>query len=89
MPIVFGGAPVINTLVAMLLHPPQGGIKTLPLPFLLGCVLAATGAFMVAKYAPSNTGGPAKPAAGVISPLFPRADLPTLIKYGSSSAPRG
>ena len=27
MPIVFGGAPVINTLVAMLLHPPQGGIS--------------------------------------------------------------
>ncbi|MDH4372716.1 MAG: hypothetical protein RLZZ582_2645 [Verrucomicrobiota bacterium] len=73
MPIVFGGAPVINTLVAMLLHPPQGGLKALPLPFLLGCVLAATGAFMVAKYAPSNTGGPAKPAAGVVAPSAPSA----------------
>lgn len=62
MPIVFGGAPVINTLTAMLLHPPAGGLRALPLPFLLGCVLAATGAFMVAKYAPSNTGGAAKPA---------------------------
>ena len=26
-------------------------------------VLAAVGAFMVAKFAPTNTGGPAKPAA--------------------------
>lgn len=68
MPIVFGGAPVVNTLVAMLLHPPTGGLKSLPLPFLFGCVLAATGAFMVAKYAPSNTGGGAKPAAAQAAP---------------------
>lgn len=63
MPIVFGGAPVINTLTAMLLHPPTGGLKGIPLPFVLGCVLAAAGAFMVAKYAPSNTGGGTQPAA--------------------------
>src|SRR5437868_11979051 len=25
MPIVFGGAPIVNTVVAMLLHPPEGG----------------------------------------------------------------
>jgi len=68
MPIVFAGAPVINTLVAMLLHPPQGGVKALPVPFLLGCVMAAVGAFLVAKYAPSNTGGPAKPAAPAVAP---------------------
>ena len=68
MPIVFGGAPIINTIVAMLLHPPQGGLRALPVPFLLGCVLAAGGAFMVAKYAPSNTGGAAKPAAHAAAP---------------------
>jgi len=62
MPIVFAGAPVINTITAMVVHPPEGGWSKLPLPFILGCVLAATGAFMVAKYAPSNTGG-AKPGA--------------------------
>lgn len=62
MPIVFGGAPIVNTLVAMLLHPPQGGLKALPLPFLIGIVLAATGGFLVAKFAPTNTGGAAKPA---------------------------
>lgn len=63
MPIVFAGAPIVNTVTAMAIHPPAGGYKSLPLPFILGCVLAAVGAFMVAKYAPSNTGGPTKPAA--------------------------
>jgi hypothetical protein len=67
MPIVFGGAPIINTITAMLLHPPEGGIKALPLPFVLGCILAATGAVMVAKYAPSNTGG-VKPGAAAAKP---------------------
>ncbi len=68
MPIVFGGAPIVNTVVAMGLHPPEGGIKGLPIPFLLGCVLAATGAFLVAKYAPSNVGAPAKPTTSQTAP---------------------
>jgi hypothetical protein len=53
---------VINAITAMLLHPPEGGLKALPLPFILGCLMAAAGAVMVAKYSPSNTGG-AKPGA--------------------------
>jgi hypothetical protein len=63
MPIVFGGAPIVNAVVAMLVHPPAGGFKAIPMPFLAGIVLAAFGAFLVAKYAPTNKGGPAKPAA--------------------------
>lgn len=60
MPIVFGGAPIINAITAMIVHPPEGGIKAaLPLPFVVGILLAATGGFMVAKYAPSNAGAPA------------------------------
>ncbi|MEQ1861155.1 MAG: hypothetical protein ABMA13_14635 [Chthoniobacteraceae bacterium] len=62
MPIVFGGAPVVNAIVAMLVHPPEGGLKSLPLPFVLGILLAAGGGFLVAKFAPSNKGAPAKPA---------------------------
>src|SRR6185295_11908225 len=62
MPIVFGGAPVVNTIVAMALHPPDGGMKSIPMPFFLGCVMAAVGAFLVAKYAPSSTGAPTKTA---------------------------
>ena len=64
MPIVFAGAPVINTITAMLIHPPEGGLKNLPVPFILGCLLAVGGAFLVAKYAPSNTGGAAPAVQG-------------------------
>jgi hypothetical protein len=71
MPIVFAGAPVVNTVIAMALHPPEGGFKSLPVPFVLGCVLAACGAFLVAKFAPTNTGGAPKPA--VVAPTSPAA----------------
>jgi hypothetical protein len=62
MPIVFGGAPVVNTIVAMLVHPPAGGFRAIPLPFIVGVILAATGVIMVSKFAPTNTGAPAKHA---------------------------
>src|SRR5438067_6269126 len=50
MPLVFGGAPVINVLVTMAVHPP----KTAPNPMLyLGFLLAVAGAGMVLYYKPS------------------------------------
>jgi hypothetical protein len=68
MPIVFAGAPIVNTVVAMTVHPPAGGWKSLPAPFIFGCLLAAGGAFLVAKYAPSNVGAGVKPTAGHAAP---------------------
>lgn len=62
MPIVFGGAPIVNAVVAMLLHPPEGGLKAIPLPFFAGILMAASGGFLVAKFSPSNA-APKKPAA--------------------------
>lgn len=56
MPIVFAGAPIINTIVAMAIHPPERGWKSLPIPFVVGCIMAAGGAFLVAKFAPTNIG---------------------------------
>lgn len=67
MPIVFAGAPVVNTIVAMLAHPPEGGLKSLPWQFIVGILFAASGAFLVAKYAPTNRPA-AKPAAGQVAP---------------------
>ncbi len=50
MPLVFGGAPVINVLLSMAVHPP----KTPPNPMLyLGFLLAVAGAGMVLYYKPS------------------------------------
>ena len=50
MPLVFGGAPIVNVLYAVILHPP----KSAPNPLLyVGFVLAATGAGMVLYYRPA------------------------------------
>src|SRR2546425_10360164 len=50
MPLVFGGAPVVNVLVTMAVHPP----KTAPNPLLyLGFLFAVLGAGMVLYYKPS------------------------------------
>jgi hypothetical protein len=62
MPIVFGGAPIVNAIVSML---KQGSsFKSLPLPFILGILLAASGGFLVAKFAPTNTGAPTNATPG-------------------------
>jgi len=51
MPLVFGGAPVVNVLVSMWLHPP----KEAPNPLLyVGFVLASVGAGMVLYFKPSS-----------------------------------
>ena len=50
MPLVFGGAPLVNVLVTMALHPP----KSQPSPLLyVGFLLASAGAFIVLRYKPS------------------------------------
>lgn len=59
MSIIFAGAPIINALYALILHPPAGGWQKLPLPFVLGILLAAAGGCLVTLYKPA----PAAPAA--------------------------
>lgn len=49
MSIVFAGAPVVNAVVAIILHPPAGGVKW---QFIAGIVLAAAGGFMVTFFKP-------------------------------------
>ena len=49
MPLVFGGAPIVNVLFTMVLHPP----KTSPSPlFYLGVLMAAGGAGLVLYFRP-------------------------------------
>ena len=49
MPLVFGGAPLVNVIVSMAIHPPRSA----PSPLLyLGFLLAATGAYMVLRFKP-------------------------------------
>lgn len=52
MSIIFGGAPVVNAVVALLMHPPEGGLGALRWQFLLGIALAAIGGCLVSIYKP-------------------------------------
>lgn len=60
MSIVFAGAPVVNAVVALSMHPPAGGMRTLPWQFVVGILLAALGGCMVTLYkpAPARIGRP-------------------------------
>jgi drug/metabolite transporter (DMT)-like permease len=51
MPIVFGGAPVINVLTTLALHPPKSSINPL---FFAGVLMAAAGAGMVLYFRPQQ-----------------------------------
>jgi hypothetical protein len=53
MSIVFGGAPVVNSIVALALHPPEGGLAAVRWPFVLGILLAAAGGVLVTFYRPA------------------------------------
>lgn len=51
MPLVFGGAPVINVLVTMILHPPKSAVN--PLLF-VGMLLVVLGASLVLYFRPQS-----------------------------------
>jgi hypothetical protein len=51
MPLVFGGAPIVNVVLAMMIHPPRNA----PNPMLyVGFLLASIGAAMVLYYKPAT-----------------------------------
>lgn len=49
MPLVFGGAPIVNVLLAMAVHPPKSAINPL---LYVGFVLVSVGAAMVLYFRP-------------------------------------
>lgn len=63
MSIVFAGAPIVNAVVSLLMHPPAGGFSGIKPQFFLGILLAALGGCLVTLYKPNPA--PAKPAAAV------------------------
>src|SRR4051812_12907131 len=60
MSIIFAGAPIVNAIVALAMHPPPGGWSKIPAPFFLGILLAALGGFLVTYFKPAAA-PPAKP----------------------------
>ena len=61
MSTIFAGAPIVNAVVGIMMHPPKGGFAAIPLPFYLGILLAALGGFMATKFKPAPA-APPKPA---------------------------
>ena len=53
MAINFAGAPIVNAIVGLAMHPPKGGVSAIPFPFFIGILLAAVGGFMVTKFKPT------------------------------------
>ena len=51
MPLVFGGAPIVNVFFAMVLHPPKNPINPM---LYVGLVFAAVGAAMVLYFRPTS-----------------------------------
>src|SRR5436190_2033659 len=53
MSIVFAGAPVVNAVYSLWLHPPAGGLGSIRPQFFLGILLAALGGCLVTFYKPN------------------------------------
>ena len=51
MPLVFGGAPIVNVLIAWIIHPPKSAINPM---LYVGFLLASIGAAMVLYYKPAT-----------------------------------
>jgi hypothetical protein len=66
MSLVFAGAPVVSSVVSILLHPPAGGWASVRWPFVAGILLAALGGFLVTLYRPAPA-PPARPPAAAPS----------------------
>jgi len=71
MSIVFAGAPVVNALYSLMLHPPAGGWGSIRPQFYLGIVLAALGGCLVTFYKPNPPAPKVKPEAVQTTPEAP------------------
>ena len=54
MSIVFAGAPIVNAVVALMLHPPKAGVGAKDWPFFLGIMLALAGGSLVSLFRPMD-----------------------------------
>ena len=68
MSIIFAGAPVVNAVVALSMHPPAGGLGALRWQFFAGIVLAAVGGCLVTMYKAPKPAKAAEESAAVAKP---------------------
>ncbi len=85
MCVVFGGAPIVNAVVALLIHPPEKGWGSINPLFWLGIVIAVVGVSMVTAFKPSDSSSPpAKPSPQVEAAAAPTASA--LVEDSSTGA---
>lgn len=63
MSIIFAGAPIVNAIVVMTLHPPAGGLGAIRWQFIAGIMLAALGGTLVTLYKPPPSAASKPPVA--------------------------
>jgi hypothetical protein len=63
MSIIFAGAPIVNAVVALSLHPPAGGWGSLRWQFVAGIMMAALGGCLVTLYKPGPVAARPRPPA--------------------------
>ncbi|MDF1825276.1 MAG: hypothetical protein P1U68_11580 [Verrucomicrobiales bacterium] len=69
MSIIFAGAPIVNAIVSMVMHPPAGGFAGIRWQFVLGILMAALGGYLVVKFKPDPApGGGAEKVASATLP---------------------
>jgi drug/metabolite transporter (DMT)-like permease len=76
MSIVFAGAPIVNAVVSLWMHPPAGGWGSIKPQFYLGILLAAVGGCLVTFF---------KPGPAAVRPVA-QASAPTTVG-GSGAQP--
>ena len=76
MSIVFAGAPIVNAVTAIVLHPPAGGWGSIRWQFYLGILLAAVGGCLVTFFKPNPP--PAKPKPAAVAQAAPSPTSPRL-----------
>ncbi len=66
MSIIFAGAPIVNAIVSMAMHPPAGGVGAIRWQFFAGIAFAALGGCLVTLYKP-NPAPPKPPSTETVS----------------------
>lgn len=66
MPIVFGGAPIVNAIVTIMKSPPAGGVRDIDPVFYLGMIVAICGVVITVKTAPAPAAGHGPAPTGAV-----------------------
>lgn len=86
MCVVFAGAPIVNAILALVIHPPKEGWGSISPMFWVGILVAASGAAMATYFKP----GPTKPAedpapTAQVEQAVPNTNAPVITRDDTDS----